>query len=635
VWDVALLGVLVAAGDIGWRRAARAAQRHATLNQLYRFTESLALSPGGERQLVATVLEGTRSLLSAGRAALVVPLEPPLDELTLRCTLAGEGPVVIEEAVPRGQLVHLVAERGALIVTPGSADAPTLAAAHQGFGEGIVAPLRAGDPMTGYLVVAERSPSHGRFVLSDLQMLEALAANAAVALRKGGLIDKLRNEAAVREYEAHHDSLTGLPNRALFLQRLEAALKDADGTARVGVVLVDLDGFKQVNDTLGHENGDVVLSEVARRIGPMADARTLVARLGGDEFVLLLEGAADQGECTARGEEVLASIAAPMVIEGLELIIRASVGVATTTAPKTEPGALLRQADAAMYKAKAQGGGVRTYEREDDRSDLRRLTMAAELRKAIEAGALQLHYQVVFEVLTLRPMGCEALARWTHEQFGDVPPEQFIKVAERAGLIDPLTWWALDTALDQVKRWRQVLPRLSVSVNLSAMSLLKGGLALRVQRALDRAGLGPDALRLELTETSMMAEMGKKALGALRDLGVALSIDDFGTGYSSLSRLRHLPFDEVKIDRSFVTHMCEVSDDEAVVRSVIELARGLGKVATAEGVEDRATLDRLTKLGCFGAQGYYLARPLPAAECEAHLWAAPPGTRVGLEQGPG
>jgi EAL domain-containing protein (putative c-di-GMP-specific phosphodiesterase class I) len=186
----------------------------------------------------------------------------------------------------------------------------------------------------------------------------------------------------------------------------------------------------------------------------------------------------------------------------------------------------------------------------------------------------------------------------------------------------------LDTSLRQVKAWRATTPGLSVSVNLSAVSLLKHGLARRVGEALDRAGLDPSALRLELTETTMMAEMGKKALGEISELGVALSIDDFGTGYSSLSRLRGLPFDEVKIDRSFVSQMCQASDDQAVVRSVIELARGLGKVATAEGVEDRATLERLTALGCHGAQGYYLARPLPAAECEAVLRAGPAGPRV-------
>jgi diguanylate cyclase (GGDEF)-like protein len=633
IWDVALFGVVVAAGDVGWRRAARAAQRHAALDRLYKFTESLALAQGGERELVTTVLEGARALLSASRAALVVPLAAPLEELTLRCTLSGEGPVNIDEAVPRGELARLVAERGPLVIARGSGNEDKLAAAHEGFGEAVIAPLRPGDPATGYLLVAERAFSHEGFGPGDVQVLEALAANAAVALRKGGLLDKLRHEAAVREYEAHHDPLTGLPNRALFFQRLEGALKLADEKAPVAVVLLDLDGFKQVNDTLGHESGDAVLTEVAKRLGPMADATTLVARIGGDEFVVLVEEAGNEEQCVAKADLVLAALAAPMEVEGLDLIVRASVGVAAANA-KVGPGALVRQADMAMYKAKAHGGGVRVYEPEDDRSDVRRLTMAAELRKAIEANSLELNYQVVVDLRSGRVIGCEALSRWSHEQFGAVPPDQFILVAEKAGLIDPLTSWVLDTSLRQVNAWRQISPGLSISVNLSAVSLLKHGLARRVGEALDRAGLEPSALRLELTETTMMAEMGKKALAEISELGVALSIDDFGTGYSSLSRLRGLPFDEVKIDRSFVSQMCRASDDQAVVRSVIELARGLGKVATAEGVEDRATLERLTALGCHGAQGYYLARPLPASECEAVLRATPLGPRVTAGPGP-
>ncbi|MGH9106455.1 MAG: putative bifunctional diguanylate cyclase/phosphodiesterase, partial [Acidimicrobiales bacterium] len=632
-WYIVLFAALVAAADVGWRQAARAAQQHATLDQLYDFAQSLASAEEGERDLLTVVLEGARSLFSCNRAAVVVPLEAPLDELVLRCTLRGEGPVEVEDGVARGELTPLVAAQGSMLVRPGDANEPLLVAAHYGLHEAIVAPLRPGDPVSGYLLVAERAFSHEGFAQGDLQLLEALAANAAVALRRGGLLDKLRHEAAVREYEARHDPLTGLPNRTLFSEQLQDATEAAEDAEVLALVMVDLDGFKRVNDTLGHQAGDLVLVEVARRLGPMANDQTLVARLGGDEFVVLIEGTAGEGPGLAKAEEVWQVIRAPMSIEGLNLDVGASVGVAASSSAQADPVTLLRHAEIAMYKAKAHGGGVRGYEASFERSNVRSLTMAAELRRAIEAGSLELHYQPVVEVPSGKAIGCEALTRWDHERLGRVPPDEFIPVAERAGLIDPLTWWVLDTALAQAKLWRATAPNLSVAVNLSAISLLWPRLAERVEEALARAGLRADALRLELTETSMMAELGSKSLGELAELGVPLSIDDFGTGYSSLSRLRQLPFDEVKIDRSFVSQMCRVSDDEAVVRSVIELARGLDKLATAEGVEDEATLRRLASMGCHAVQGFWLARPLPAAECEAVLRKASrwPGTLAARE----
>jgi diguanylate cyclase (GGDEF)-like protein len=623
-WDVLLFAAMVVVADVGWRRTAKAAQRHATIGQLYGFTQDLATVEGGERELVATVLGHARTLLSASRADLLVTFEAPLEDLALRCSLTGDGPVHAEEAVPVNDLGELVAARGALVLSRSSGGEVELIAMQEGFREAVAVPLCCGEPRHGYLLAADRAFAHEGFGPTDLLLMEALAADAAVALRKGGLLEKLRQEAVVREHEAYHDALTGLPNRALFSQRLELVLQPG-GAERAAVILIDLDGFKQVNDTLGHQTGDAVLVEIARRLSRTADENTLVARLGGDELVLLLEDPPDIRACLARAGDLLEAISAPMLVCNLDLAVRASVGVAISVPGKTGPSALLRHADIAMYRAKAEGGGVRAYEHLADRSSLRRLTMATELRRALDAGALRLYYQPVVEVSSGQVLGCEALARWSHEQFGPVPPDEFIPVAEKAGLIDPLTWWALGTAVAQVRAWRRIVPGLIMAVNVSASSLLKPRLAERIGAVLGQAGLAPDALKLELTESSMMAELGKRALRELSDLGVQLSIDDFGTGYSSLIRLRHLPFDEVKIDKSFVTQMCRATDDEAVVRSVIELARGLDKTATAEGVEDRDTLERLSRLGCYAAQGYYLARPLPAGECEALLGASSDG----------
>ncbi|HMK96586.1 MAG TPA: bifunctional diguanylate cyclase/phosphodiesterase, partial [Acidimicrobiales bacterium] len=634
-WDVAIFALLVGVGDAGWRRASLAAQRHAALHRLYTFTERLALADGGERELVATVQEGARSLLSASRAVLAVPLEAPLDELMLRCSVDGDGPVVIEEAVPRDDLAGRVASEGAFVISKPTAPRPgrrarsgrkgcprdiVTPAVGEELGEAVVAPLRPGDPATGYVLVANRVFNREPFGPAEQELLGRVAANATVALSRGGLVDKLRHEAALRDYEARHDPLTGLPNRLLLSEHLDAALR-RHGPCRLALLLIDLDGFKQVNDMLGRESGDVILREVSARLSAMADERTLVARSGGDQFALVVEDAGSEEDCLSAASAGLASLAAPVEVEGLELIVRASAGVASATGPKASAAELLRQAELAVRKAKAHGGGARAYDTSSDSSALRRLTLVGELRKAMEAESLAVHYQPMAALPSGKILGFEALARWGHEELGEVPPERFVAVAERAGLIEPLTWWVLETALAEVKAWRQVLPEVSVSVNLSAASLSRRDLGRRVAAALDVARVPPAALRLELTETSIMAEMGKRALGELRDLGIPLSIDDFGTGYSSFSRLRLLPFDEVKIDRSFVSRMCATTEDEAVVHSVIELAKGLGKTAAAEGVEDRATFERLAALRCDKAQGFYLAPPLPADECEALLWA--------------
>jgi len=350
-----------------------------------------------------------------------------------------------------------------------------------------------------------------------------------------------------------------------------------------------------------------------------------VARLGGDEFAVLLASASDDLAIEAACDQVLGVVTQPFALEGLMFDIRASMGVAV--APQHGRGRdatnLLRHADVAMYLAKESGGGIRLYDPTEDHSTLRRLTLATELRRAIECEGLDLWYQPVVHLETGEVLSCEALLRWSHEQFGPVSPVEFIPVAESAGLIDPLTWWVLDRALAQLKAWRLMVPHLTVSVNLSARSLSTARVPDRVARALERADLPADALTLELTESCMIYDptTSARAMHNLRDLGVNLSIDDYGTGFSSLSRLKDLPFKDLKIDRSFVKEMINDKGDEAIVRSTIELANSLGRTVTAEGVEDKATLHRLATLGCHAAQGYYLARPLPVGECESWLTA--------------
>jgi diguanylate cyclase (GGDEF)-like protein len=627
VWSSTLAVILLAGTltvmTLGRRMVARAQHQDKTVKEVFRHIGNMAASEGGEAELVPAILEEARTLLTASKASLMAPLRRPLDGMAVRWSLAGDGPAAYEEGLIAAGVAPLVNERGPLVARRGDDDHLLLSALEaEGVQEAVAVPLSPTGAIPGYLLVGDRPYAHEGFGEEDVKLLETVAANAEMVLKRTGIMERLRSESSARMFEAYHDHLTGLPNRANFSQRLERVIREAGKETRVGLLLLDLDGFKQVNETLGFRVGDEMLAKVGRRLARLAKPGALVARVGGDEFVLVLEDAPSDQECIAKAEEMVAVASRPMTINNFELVVGASVGVVVEPARQTNAGRLLRKADVAMYRAKSLGGGASMYEAASDSSSLRRLSLATELRKALEAGELQLHYQPVIEVASGSVISFEALARWSHDQYGPIAPDEFIPVAERSGLIDALTWWALESALDQLKEWRAVVPGLGMAVNLSARSLASPGLVQRVERLLSSAHLVPNALRLELTESSVTSDAGHGVIADLSALGVRLSIDDFGTGYSSLSRLRELPFDEVKIDKSFVSDMCLAEDDEAVVRSIIHLAQGLDKVATAEGVEDKRTLERLAALGCHAAQGYYLSRPLPAQQCSGLLLAS-------------
>jgi diguanylate cyclase (GGDEF)-like protein len=625
IWGVVLFIAIAAAANFAYRGTILSGQRYANLEKLYEFTRQLG-SLVEAQDVMSTVLEEARSLLSAGHAELVIPLDAPSEDFALRCVVSGEGAPQLEERSRFSTLDKIVRERGALLASQGSREEEVAVAAigERGLKEVLAAPLQRDDPSAGYLLVADRAFKHEGFKRADLRFFEALAANAGVALRSSKLLEQLRREASDRQHQAQHDALTGLPNRALFAERLEEATEGAPPESRVTVMLIDLDGFKEVNDTLGHHTGDAILREVAQRLAPLDQDGNLVSRLGGDEFAVLHVGTLDDQAIFEKAEQIVATICQPLGVEGLLLDVRASLGVAVSPPNSHDAAGLLRHADIAMYAAKGSGGGVRFYDRAEDRSTLRRLRLATELRQAIEQADLDVWYQPVVQLDTGAVVSCEALLRWSHDQFGPISPTEFIPVAESAGLIDQLTWWVIETALAQAKAWRQIIPDLNVAVNLSARSLMSMDVSMRLGDLLRQVGLEPSALTLELTESSAMADpqTSERVLHGLRELGVNLSIDDYGTGFSSLSRLKHLPFHELKIDRSFVKEMIRDKGDEAIVRSTIELARNLGRTVTAEGVEDQATLQRLESLGCHAVQGFFLARPLPAPQCEAWLLAA-------------
>jgi diguanylate cyclase (GGDEF)-like protein len=494
------------------------------------------------------------------------------------------------------------------------------ALAERGLHNAVAAPISFGDDLRGVIIVGNRQ-GLVTFDAEDLRLFEVLASHSGVAIRGGRLLDRLRREVTAREHEALHDSLTGLANRNLFDRFLEKALSERSVGRLVAVMLMDLDGFKEINDTMGHHVGDCVLREVATRLMDSISEHGVVARLGGDEFGFVLPDLPSVERVGDLGHAVLAQLNHPVTVDGMALELGASLGVSIAPEHGEERSVLLRRADVAMYTAKTAGGGIEVYDPVGDRHSTRRLILANELRTAPRTDAIEVWYQPVADLATGAVIGCEALLRWNHSLHGFIPPEEFIPLAEQSGMISELTWGVLDSALHQMRIWRDQGWSLGVSVNIAARTLLEVDLLDRLTRMVATAGVEPQWLTLELTESSIMSDPARsgKALVALGDFGVRLAIDDFGTGYSSLTRLKQLPIHVVKIDKSFVMSMSVDEGDRAIVRSTIDLARNLGHTVVAEGVEDRTTWDQLCALGCDWAQGFYLARPMTASTFDVWL----------------
>ena len=414
------------------------------------------------------------------------------------------------------------------------------------------------------------------------------------------------------EWQSLHDSLTELPNRALFHASVKEAT--ADGSP-AGVMLVDLDHFKEVNDTLGHRTGDKLLVEVAARLRGGLGPDAVVARLGGDEFALLLPGAEPE-QAEAAAQAVLDSMHRPFVVDDFMLSVEASIGVATYPLDGEDSGTLLRCADVAMYMAKESRKGYERYTPERDQHSRQRLALMGQVRNAIEAGEFVLHYQPKLDLITNEVVGVEALVRWQHPELGLLPPGEFIPQLEKTIHIAAFTSYVVKLALEQVARWRRSGLELTVAVNVSVTNLLDAAFAQHIGDLIEAAGVPAGLLEVEITESTIMADPDRAqlVLNALADLGVSLSIDDFGTGYSSLAYLKQLPVETIKIDRSFVMHMATDVGDQRIVQSTIGLAGNLGLSTVAEGVEDETALEMLRSLGCDMVQGYYIARPLPPAE---------------------
>jgi diguanylate cyclase (GGDEF)-like protein len=458
----------------------------------------------------------------------------------------------------------------------------------------------------------------------ELGRLAAAFDTMADALQQASA-DRARAEAAL-VLQARHDALTGLPNRAFFLEQLERALAAQDPhEERVAVLFVDLDNFKTINDSLGHQAGDALLVEVARRLCGCVQVGDLTARLSGDEFTLLIKTPADGHAATLVAERVAEALRRPLVLREREVVVSASLGLALGTPGQDDAADVLRRADLALYRAKADGKARwALFDASLEAQALQRLELELDLRQAVERDELRLHFQPIVDLADGRVAEVEALVRWAHPSRGLLSPTEFIPVAEDTGMIIPIGQWVLEQACQQARRWHDQSPAeppVVVSVNVSARQFQHPDLVGTIQHAVKLADLDPRCLRLELTESVLVQDLGaaSSTLRQLKALGIQLAIDDFGTGASSLSYLKHLPIDTLKIDRSFIERLGQDAQDTAIVSSVVTLARALQLRVTGEGVETAAQAEQLRALGVEQAQGYLFAKPRAAAAFDLSL----------------
>ena len=578
-----------------------------------------------ERVLVgalSTRLSELSTLLGAGQAMnSVLDLEDVLDRIldnALQMLQADDGGVLLYDGVNH---LRVVCARGAAVdeevVELGHGPAGMVAESRVAElldGGAMAAPLVHRDQLLGVLRVAATGRVFGDY---DLRALGIFAEHAAGAIANARLYEAERAHAQALEHQAFHDPLTGLPNRKLFADRLGQALRRNGHNGLVaGVLFLDLDDFKKINDSMGHASGDQLLCAVADRLRrSLRDADT-PARLGGDEFAVLIEDLDDEEHVERAAERVIEAISHPFLIGEREVTVRASIGVAGARGGKVETEELLRNADVAMYIAKARGkDGLAVFEPTMHATVLERLELEEDLERAVERAELVLHYQPVVELATGRITGFEGLVRWQHPRRGLLQPDQFVPLAEETGLIVGIDRWVLLHACVQGRAWQEQFPSdrpLVVGVNLSTRQLETDAVVDMVAIALEVSGLAPEHLVLEVTESFVLAdeEASARRMHALRELGVRLAIDDFGTGYASLSYLKRLPVDVLKIDKSFTEGLGRTPEDAALVQAIVKLARSLELEIIAEGVERQDQLDALIELKCTHGQGWHFSKAL-------------------------
>jgi diguanylate cyclase (GGDEF)-like protein/PAS domain S-box-containing protein len=612
---------IVVIQDITERKQIEVALRHNS-ERLTRIVEAQRdiAAAGGDLDSVLTLIVDCAMALTGSDGAMVSVFDG--DEVVVAAA-GGTAAWSMHQRRPLSQSIvkHAIDARDTLLI-PDTLSDPRINRKLQsrtGDHSLICVPLFAGDDPVAALNVMSCDPER-RLGEEERQTLELLAVALAAAVSRAAENEakqRLVEQSELNEYQALHDALTGLANRTLFRDRIELAIR---GTRRdnrhLAVVMMDLDRFKEVNDSLGHAAGDALLIELGRRLERALRDSDTVARLGGDEFGLLLPGVDLPADVLVAIERVRGEISRPVVVEGLPLVIEGSIGIAVFPEDGEDVDTLIKHADVAMYHAKEKNSGYGFYDASCVRHDAGRLTLVGELRRALERRELVLHYQPKAFLADGSVRSVEALVRWQHPERGMIMPDDFIPLVQQTGLIKPMTRYVIDAALCQVRDWAALGWDLAVAVNLSTRNLLDVEFPDQVAALLAHRSVAPDRLELEITESTMLEDPARTRaiLERLSSMGIRLSIDDFGTGYSSLAYLKRLPVDEIKIDRSFVMNMVEDEDDATIVRSTIDLGRNLGLEVVAEGVETGPIWDRLTDLGCTVAQGYYLSRPLPADE---------------------
>jgi diguanylate cyclase (GGDEF)-like protein len=611
-WPLAVAGAVVL---VAYRAFAALADRHTSLERLYALSDALAASPGWD-DVIGSVLRRSSDLLRAGYVEVLltghgasrVPIGPQRWSLRTGDTEGVvEGPVDVPAGLP-------VAAAG-LLRSDDPAAREVLEA--RGLAEAVVVPLRVDDRATGHLLVGDRTGA-ARFARGDVRLLETVANHGAVALRNGRLIQRLHTEARC-------DELTGLPNRLSLRELLDAAaLAAAAGGPPCAVMVLDFDGFKAVNDTLGHEAGDELLRVLAGRLARRAEGDAVVARLGGDEFAVLSTRRAGADDALALAERLLQAFDEPVPVAGARLRLGGSLGIALGPEHGANGTDLLRSADIAMYAAKTSAGGSRLFTPDLADTSTDALNLASDLRDALAADAVDVAVQPLVDLRTGALHSVEVLARWVHPELGDVPPRELFDAADRSGQTAALSELILDRALRLCRQWRADGLSVRVAVNLAPRWLADAGLPAHVTAALAHHDVPADLLCLELREASVLADPRRvvDTLHRLRAAGVHLALDDFGTGYSSLTYLTRLPVDQFKIDGSFVARVGDSPDDRAIAQSLVDLGRTLGLEVVAEGVRDDRARQELIALGCRIGQGYVFAAPFDPADLPAYARSA-------------
>jgi diguanylate cyclase (GGDEF)-like protein len=614
-WSVLLLAVLAGGLALMGRSYAQFFRQHRTLADMYELTRAMTRS-GQDGTLADVMLGRVRALMQAEYATLWLPAQGRHPEVLLTARVDDPGLLDFGRTPPiarrRAQQEKQTIAVGKRLDDDGEVRAALRAG---GVKDIIVAPLRSGQAVIGTLEVVNRLGDTTHFVPGDVPIFETIAAHVAVALENSRLVDRLR-------HDAYHDGLVNLPNRRRMTEALEEAVRVRAPAEVVAVLLFDVDGLRQVNESLGHAAGDKVLTEVASRLRSSAPAAALVGRIGGDEF-LVTQRVESADAATELAAELREQIRDQMVFGTLVLDVDTAVGVAVHPDHGSDPETLLRRVDLAATAAKSTPGSIQLFNPALESRSMHRLGLAGDLRRALDNGELEVYFQPKVTLDDRRLVGVECLARWEHPAHGAVSPEDFVAVAEHTGQLERLTERVLREGLRRSRDWTVADRPLAVSVNLSARTLVDRHFPDRVQELLAEYGVAPELLTFEIKEAGVLDGTNRPmpTLRRLREIGVRLSVDDFGTGYSSLSYLRRLPVNEVKVDRSFVQGMATDPVDLAIVNAVVMLSQQFGLEVVAEGVESELTLELLQDIGCQIGQGFLFSRPLPYERLEAWFGA--------------